>query len=311
MTINGTWGYKSYDNNWKSTEVLLHNLIDIASKGGNYLLNVGPTPEGEIPKPCVERLLEIGHWLKVNGESIYGTTASPFFPMPTWGRCTKKISDERTILYLHIFKWPSAPYELRVDGLTRHYRLLSASILEQQGPRPIDARQNELTTILKLPAQPPHRLASVVKLTVAGPVRLIITPIPPAGDGSILLTAAQAIIHGKKLKYEYNKKKKLDCLGFWVDKTDWAEWTIVTDKKGEYKLRVVVATPAEKTSLIVKLADSQITGAIQRTGSYAKFREQELGRIRVDHEGMLKLSVHCGTHWSPLNLKAIKLIPIP
>ena len=78
MTMNDTWGYKSYDNNWKSTETLIRNLIDIASKGGNYLLNVGPTSEGLIPEPSIERLKAVGDWMKVNGEAIYGTTASPF-----------------------------------------------------------------------------------------------------------------------------------------------------------------------------------------------------------------------------------------
>jgi alpha-L-fucosidase len=71
MTINHTWGYKSDDENWKSTKVLLQNLIDIASKGGNYLLNVGPTGEGLIPQASVERLEEIGKWMDANGESIY------------------------------------------------------------------------------------------------------------------------------------------------------------------------------------------------------------------------------------------------
>ena len=78
MTMNDTWGYKSYDQNWKSTTTLVRNLIDIASKGGNYLLNVGPTAEGLIPEPSVERLEEIGKWMEVNGEAIYGTQASPF-----------------------------------------------------------------------------------------------------------------------------------------------------------------------------------------------------------------------------------------
>ena len=82
MTINDTWGYKSYDNNFKSTETLLRNLIDIASKGGNYLLNVGPTAEGVIPAAEVERLKEIGRWMDVNSEAIHGTTASPFRAAP-------------------------------------------------------------------------------------------------------------------------------------------------------------------------------------------------------------------------------------
>src|SRR5450759_950531 len=72
MTMNRTWGFRSYDHDWKPTETLIHNLVDIASKGGNYLLNVGPTSEGVIPEPSVERLKEVGAWMKVNGEAIYG-----------------------------------------------------------------------------------------------------------------------------------------------------------------------------------------------------------------------------------------------
>ncbi len=73
MTMNDTWGFKSTDDNWKSAETLIHNLVDIASKGGNYLLNVGPTAEGLIPPASVERLAEMGDWMEVNGEAIYGS----------------------------------------------------------------------------------------------------------------------------------------------------------------------------------------------------------------------------------------------
>ena len=73
MTMNDTWGFKSYDHNWKSDEMLIHNLVDITAKGGNYLLNVGPTAEGLIPTPSIERLEKMGEWLEVNGEAIYST----------------------------------------------------------------------------------------------------------------------------------------------------------------------------------------------------------------------------------------------
>ena len=89
MTMNDTWGFKSNDHNWKSLETLIRNLVDIASKGGNYLLNVGPTAEGQIPAPSVDRLKAIGRWLKVNGEAIHGTSASPFKRL-AWGRCTTR-----------------------------------------------------------------------------------------------------------------------------------------------------------------------------------------------------------------------------
>lgn len=72
MTMNDTWGYKKNDHNWKSTQVLIINLVDVVSKGGNLLLNVGPTAEGLIPQPSIDRLMEIGKWLKINGEAIYG-----------------------------------------------------------------------------------------------------------------------------------------------------------------------------------------------------------------------------------------------
>ena len=101
MTMNDTWGYKYFDDNWKSTETLIQNTIDIASKGGNYLLNVGPTAEGLIPDESVVRLKEIGNWMDAFSQSIYETNASPF-EKPEWGRFTQKDS----IIYSHIFEWP-------------------------------------------------------------------------------------------------------------------------------------------------------------------------------------------------------------
>ena len=73
-TMNNTWGYKSYDDDWKSTEELLYWIVEIASKGGNYLLNVGPKADGTFPDESIQRLKEIGSWMQINGEAIYGST---------------------------------------------------------------------------------------------------------------------------------------------------------------------------------------------------------------------------------------------
>ncbi len=100
-TINDTWGFKAYDHNWKSIEDMVRKLVDIASKGGNYLLNVGPTAKGVIPQASVGRLLGMGAWLDVNGESLYGTRPGPVQGLD-WCRSTVKGDN----VYLHIFDWP-------------------------------------------------------------------------------------------------------------------------------------------------------------------------------------------------------------
>ena len=100
-TLNDTWGFKSDDHNWKSTTDLLHKLVDITSKGGNYLLNVGPTAEGVIPTPSVERLRAMGAWLAVNGEAVYGTRPGPVQGL-AWCRTTTRPGK----VYLHVFQWP-------------------------------------------------------------------------------------------------------------------------------------------------------------------------------------------------------------
>ena len=176
MTINGTWGYKSYDNNWKSTQTLLRNLVDIASKGGNYLLNVGPTSEGLIPAPSVERLQEVGKWMKVNGEAIYGTTATPFAQPLPWGRATKKVGDAGATLYLHVFDWPKDG-KLPLPGLNS--AIEAAYLLADAQHKPLTTAAIEGGGVtIELPAQAPDPISSTVVLKVKGP--LDIKQPPPA-----------------------------------------------------------------------------------------------------------------------------------
>jgi alpha-L-fucosidase len=164
MTLNRTWGYRSYDQDWKSTETLIHNLVDIASKGGNYLLNIGPDRRGEIPAPSVERLKEIGDWMKVNGEAIYGTTASPFEKF-AWGRCTKKVKGNTTTLYLHVFDWP-ADGKLLVPGLTN--KVQSARLLA--GKKKLSVVTENEGIWFTVPPTAPDRISSTVVVKIKGPI---------------------------------------------------------------------------------------------------------------------------------------------
>jgi len=109
------WGYNKFDNNCKTPEAIIGTLSEIVSKGGNYLLNVGPTPEGLIPQPSIDCLKEVGAWMKLNAEAIYGTSASPFANLK-WGKATQKVTDKTHKIYLNIFDWP-AYGQLIIKGL--------------------------------------------------------------------------------------------------------------------------------------------------------------------------------------------------
>jgi alpha-L-fucosidase len=186
MTINDTWGYKSYDNNFKSVNTLLFNLVDIVSKGGNYLLNVGPTSEGVIPAPEVERLKAMGAWLKVNGQAIYGCGPSCFgveygkqvVAKDGYGhdqkvsggkdwRCTTSAAPadagQPSKIFIHLFKWSPGSFELpEVKGKVTKATLLAAPdtalTVSQDGGK---------TVISGLPDQAPDPICSVLALEVA------------------------------------------------------------------------------------------------------------------------------------------------
>ena len=170
MTMDDSWGYKKInkdsDQNWKSTETIIRNLINIASKGGNYLLNVGPTPEGEIPPQSIARLREAGNWMKINGEAIYGTSRSPV-EKPEWGYCTMKNNKKNTTLYFSVINWP-VHGELLVKGLNASAQ--SAVLLE--GKSSLKTKLTPEGLIVYLPPTAPNKIASVVKVEMKSKLSL-------------------------------------------------------------------------------------------------------------------------------------------
>jgi alpha-L-fucosidase len=164
MTMGTSWGYKSWDSKWKTPETLIRNLCDIASKGGNYLLNIGPDALGQVPQPSVDALKTIGTWMKTNSEAIYSTKASRLGSFD-WGRCTQKQEHRNTILYFSVFDWPTNG-KLLIPELKN--KVIKAELLAS-GEKLKTISGNEGLSIW-LPAQAPDKIASVVKVMVKGSV---------------------------------------------------------------------------------------------------------------------------------------------
>jgi alpha-L-fucosidase len=305
MTINDTWGYKSYDMNFKPTSVLLHNLIDIASKGGNYLLNIGPEPSGIVPPGEVQRLQEIGKWMSVNGESIYATTASPYKRLPFDGRCTVK----GNTLYVNVFTWPDAGLTLK--GLQN--KVISARAVAGGQKLAVDVAADGTVTVGKPDKIDPISTAIAIKLDGPPAVSEPEVRIAPQPDGSFKLNAADSTVDGDTAKLE--GAGDASNIGYWLNQSDKVDWKINAPTGGTYSANLVYAcdpgSGGSTFTLQVDGTDSGVSGTVAKTTGW-----QDYTTLALDG----KLTLTSGPHTiavvpkskpgeAVMNLRTIVLAP--
>jgi alpha-L-fucosidase len=301
MTMNDTWGYKSYDHNWKSTETLLRNLIDIASKGGNYLLNVGPTARGEIPGPSVERLAEMGKWLKANGDSIYGTSASPFKRYSFDGRATVK----GNTLFLHVFKWPDKGIEIMgLKTPVKHANFLfdgSAATLARG-----ESTESSTPTIIIAPPANQDPIATVVALELEGAPEVDATAIAlrPDSSGMFKLAAGDADHLGDKLKMEEGHH------GIAEEQADVAMWNILVPKAGTYQVEIEYGCEDNSagSNYTISAGDEKVSGKIEATGGWKKYKTAKPGELKLgEGRQTVRLQASDLKGRAAMNLREIRL----
>ncbi len=307
MTMNTTWGYKSYDDEWKSSEQLIRNLVDSASKGGNYLLNVGPMANGEIPQASIERLKDVGEWMSVNSSSIYGTTASPFIRL-TWGRATKKEYPNATDLFLHVFDWPVDGL-LRVDGL---HSEVSGAYFMADFQQQIQIDKTQAGVVLQLPDKPLDEIDTVIVLKITG--KLDVERILPGQDedGVLVLAVNDAHIHnpgygGKvELRQDGNSASYLDG---WTDFRSRVDWLVRIDKPGTFDVYAEVAAE-EPAGFLLMANDGQKPLTVKSTGGLQTFQTQHIGQLTLP-EGESAIRIHPQMSlWNPIMLRSLTLKPV-
>ena len=223
------WGYDKNETVYKTSEFLIRMLVDIVSKGGNLLLNIGPKPDGTIQEEFVDRLNAIGAWMDKYSEAIYGTTASPFNLLPFYGRVTTKGNN----LYVHVFEWPG-DRQVRLPNLAN---AIGNAYVLGDGDAPLACERQGKDWVIDLPKKAPDKVASVLVVELDGPPQVEPMVLCPDSKGVFSLPVLYGFLdgpHGMRIRYE--SRDGVIHAGNWINPKDSIEWTFGAPKEGDYQV---------------------------------------------------------------------------
>ena len=287
-TLNITWGWSKFATKYKTSEQLIHRLIDAVSKGGNYLLNIGPLPDGSIDPKSVERFNAIGQWMEVNGDAIYGTQAGPFTRLP-WGKATAKVVGDGHRLYLHVFQWPESG-ELFVPGLktmpVKGQVLGGSEVAVSQLSQARGGVQ-----IVGLPTKPVNPTATVIALDfgeapVVAPFRVY-----AATDGSFTLEPTDAVL--KNAKFHDNEMFSRSNIDSWKENSH-AKFPLQVETAGKYEVQIEYAGAELKpdTKFVLTAGDAELDFKVGRTGGPKQWKTISAGELKLP-AGKTELQLTC------------------
>jgi alpha-L-fucosidase len=307
MTMNDTWGYKTNDQNWKSSQRLIQMLSDIASKGGNLLLNIGPRADGSIPQESIDRLEAIARWMDVNSEAIHATEASPFPRRLSWGRVTQKPAENGgTTLYLHVWDWPA-------DGkiLLPTLQELPTAGAMLKGGAGVTADRTADGIVIQLPGSATDSDVSVARLDFPGSLTITQQPhATPAADGTLTLLAHDADPFGAT-----GGNVRVEGSGETAYLTDWSraeyrvEYHVKTSQPGQWNIHAEIAAQ-EPAQLTVRVGESSQTVDIPASGSGITWKTISLGTIGLPAEESIIELKPAPENWRPVHLRKVTLTPV-
>ena len=289
VPINNTWGYKKNDTDWKSPKVVIHKLVTVVSKGGNCLLNVGPTAEGVIPEGSEKVLQEIGRWMNKNSESIYGTTDNVFGPLP-WGTCTVKLG----VLYLHVFDWPQNG-KLLVPGLKNKVNK-TCFLIDKQ--KPLKTSRVGDNIIVEVGDNAPDKNDTVVLLEIVGTPDVDRTRVLMNNYNNVLESfegtttgRAQLVSHG--WMEGFGDWYYADFISRWSRPEDKVKWEFKAPEAGRYKIEVAYSTDEEpdNNKFVVNFDKQGFTFECIGTGKCTRIETLKVGELAIPCAGLYNISV--------------------
>ena len=319
-TVAHSWGFHALDQRWKSTTTLLQSLIGNASLNGNFMLNIGPGSNGDVPHESVQRLEEMGRWLEVHGESIYGSAAFDLRPdQHDWGRLTGRRGRDGTFtLYLHVYRWPFDG-RLSLTGVAEAPR--RAFVLGDEERSPLAVDHEGLLTTVSLPTAAPDPRVSVVALEYEAK--------PAVVDGLVARTVdgGHALLHGNRVWEEGERTPRPAARGgtvpphLAIDGPYVCRWKVFVERPGRMRVDASYAAPDGEAlgALRVEAAASVLEHVVEPTGltvgepnqdwHIANFTSHSLGSVEFGEAGVhdVTLRVKAGTD-GPLQLQWLWLV---
>lgn len=309
-TMNESYGYSAHDQNWKSFDKMMRLFIETVSKGGNFLLNVGPDGEGAIPPQAIKLLTDIGQWMDVNHDAIYGTEASPF-PALDWGYCTQKSGK----LYFHVFDIPAnGKIEIPLKSpIVKAHPLSSKKTLQ--------VTDGKFGKTIQLPKDLQNiKMPMVIVAEIKGTPVVLESQVQTQRDGRIILTANNAKLMGtsgiKLIGAHTHDPNRPNAIGAWSQTSDHVYWDIKIQRPGQYKVVINYLPHQEKSGNIVIQFSNNILPYKLEKDKNGKFIDLEIGQVEISQQAIgetalrLTLKAEAIEGGTLPEISSISLVPI-
>lgn len=297
-TVAHSWGFHSSDSQWKSTSTLLKSLIGNVSLNGNFMLNIGPRANGDVPYEIEQRMLEMGNWLQTNGEAIYGAEAFDLDKnQHDWGKITCKASENSFKIYLHVYNWP-LNNKLNVSGILNSPQ--KVYLLADKTQTPIEFNFNDAFTEIQLPVEQPDHYISLVVLEFDKKPAIKENLAGKTVDDGFSLTPENSKKSLKEFDVESKQRRGTIPSHINVKTENKIEWEIYVDEPGEKNIDLSYSAQGKKSKIEITAGNQTLESMIPASGKTVgepnqdwvidRFASKRIGKIVFPEKGLYTIS---------------------